>query len=70
MNGESIRDEREKTVVLQERGNTFLEPFASYIIVLCTYLHSSTLIPLFLPIGEEWAELIQQWNSAGEYMLQ
>lgn len=69
MNGESIRDQREKTVALQERGNTFLEPFASCIIALFIYLHSSTLILLFLPIGEEWAELIEGWNSAGEYMF-
>lgn len=70
MNGESIRDQREKTVALQEARNTFLEPFASYIIAALIYLHSSTLILLVLPIGKEWAELIEGWNSAGEYNMQ
>jgi len=53
MNGESIRDQREKTVALQERGNTFLEYFASYVIAALSCLHSSTSILLFLAIGKE-----------------
>ena len=70
MNGESIRDQREKTVALQERGNTFLEYFASYVIAALSCLHSSTSILLFLAIGKEWAELMEGWNLAGEYKLQ
>lgn len=69
MNGESIRDQREKTVALQKRSNTFLEHFASYIIAGLIYFHSSTLILLVLPIDKEWAELKEGWNSARAYVL-